>query len=312
MLSFFKKLKKPKIWLISDGSDAITQSEELAKCMTSQNNIHHFDRLTAHSFTGKYPDYAIGARQGVADTLLGIKQRSGGKTKIIQILDPQKKHDQFDWLILPSYEPYDLNGNIIFTIGIINYINENILSESKLQLKKSQKYEYLRKKGLKPPFLTILIGGKHIGGELTPEDGRELARKANFILERKGGTALVTTSKRTELETIKAFREEIKVPHFIYDYKIREYENPYDIFITLADEIIVTGDSVRMMSEACSAGKKVRIYTPQKVGFQYVPLIKELIEANYAIDFNIEQTEYENEKLNEANRVAKIILEEDK
>lgn len=312
MLSFLKKFKNPKIWLISDGSDAITQSEELAKRLTVKKNIHNFDRLTAHSFTGKYPDYAIGARQGVADTLLGIKQRSGGKTKIIQILDPQKQHDKFDWLILPSYEPYDLNGNIIFTTGIINYINNDVLTDAKFQLKKSKKYQYLRKKGLKPPFLTILIGGKHIGGELTPDDGRRLAKKANFIIERNGGTVLVTTSKRTELDTIKAFREEIKVPHFIYDYKIREYENPYDVFISLADEIIVTGDSVRMMSEACTAGKKVRIYTPEKVGFQYVPLIKELIEGNYAIDFAIEQTEYENEILDEAARVAKIILEEDK
>jgi hypothetical protein len=310
MLSFFKKKdRKPTIWVVSDGTDAVVQANELAKRITDGKNIIQFDRLLAHSQSKKYPDYAIGARLGVAETLIGIKERSAGKTKIIQILDPQKKHDKFDWLILPSYEPYNIQGNVIKTTGLINYINDEVLKKAENDYKISKAFEYLRHKNLKPPFIAVILGGKHVGGNLTEEDGKFIAEKLNFSIEQKGGTALISTSRRTEFSVIKGFRDNLKSPHFIYDYKVREVENPYEIFLYLAEEIIVTADSVRMMSEACSTGKKVRIYSPKQVGFQYIPLMQELVKNNYAVDFDSIEIQQSVKKLDEASRVAKLIFQ---
>jgi len=305
---FSRKDKKPTIWVVTDGTEAVVQAMELAKRITDEKNIVQFDRMAAHSHSKGYPDFAIGARMGVADTLLGIKARSGGKTAIVQILDPQKNHKDFDYIILPSYEPYKVDGRVISTIGLINYINDKVLEKAKQDLEKSKAFEYLRKKNLKAPFIAVMIGGKHVGGNVEEQDGRKLAEKLNYIIGRKGGTALISTSKRTEFTALRGFREVIKVPHFIYDYKIREYDNPYDIFLHLAEEVIVTGDSVRMMSEACSAGKKVRIFRPQELGFQYVPLLEELIRGGYAIDFETPETEYGCDRLDEAGRIASMIV----
>ena len=37
-------------------------------------------------------------------------------------------------------------------------------------------------------------------------------------------------------------------------------ENPYFGYLALADAIVVTGDSVAMVSEACATGKPVHVY----------------------------------------------------
>lgn len=305
---FKKKEKKPTVWVVTDGSEAVVQARELAKRITDEKNIIQFDRMAAHSHAKNYPDFAIGARVGVADTLLGIKARSQGATAVVQILDPQKNHAKFDYIILPSYEPYRVEGKVINTIGYINYINDSVLQKAALDFEKGKAFEYLRKKNLQPPFIAVMIGGKHVGGNVDEQDGRRIAEKLNEIIGRKGGTALISTSKRTEFTVLRGIREVIKVPNFIYDYKVREYENPYNIFLHLAEEIIVTCDSVRMMSEACSAGKKVRIFKPQQVGFQYVPLMDELISKGYAVDFETKEMEYACEKLDEAGKVASMIM----
>lgn len=290
-MSFFSK--KPTIWVVSDGTNSCVQSWAIARNITSEKNIIEHDRLSAHSAKKGFPDLAIGVGNGVTDTLEGIKEVSQGKTKTAVILDPLKDHETFDFIILPSYEPYHIEGeNVIHSTGLANYVNKKFLQTKLKEYKKSTRYKFLREdKTLKPPYTTILIGGRHTGGNISEEDGLKIAEHINNIVSEKGGSALITTSARTEFATTRKIFENITVPHFAYDYKLRETENPYNAFLALADEIIVTGDSVRMMCEACSSGKKVRIFTPEELGFQYEPLIEELLDNKHAVDIETSSEE---------------------
>lgn len=308
----FSFSKKPTVWIVSDGRDTCVQSWAIARHITDEKHIIEHDRLNAHSAKKGFPDLAIGVGNGVTETLEGIKENSDGKTKIAVILDPLKDHEMFDFIILPSYEPYHIEGeNVIHTIGLCNYINPEYLEKKHKEYKKDKKWKFLRddedmKKG---PFTAVLIGGNHTGGNVSEEDGRAIAEHVNRIVGEKGGTALVTTSARTEFPTAREVFQNLTVPNVAYDYKLRETENPYDIFLAIADEIIVTGESVRMMCEAASSGKKVRIYKPNELGFQYEPLIEELINGNYAMDIASETIEFEQKILNEAAKVSNIIKE---
>ncbi len=300
--------KKPKVWVVTDGKDSCVQSWAIARYITEEKNITEYDRLNAHSAKSGFPDLAIGVGSGVTETLEGIKEVSKGKTKIAVILDPLKDYDIFDFIILPSYEPYHIEGDgVIRTIGLTNYINDNFLKLAKNEYKKHKKFKFLRdNKDIKNPVTSVLIGGRHTGGNVSINDAKNIIDYTNQIVSTNGGCALITTSARTEVITADYIKANIKVPHFIYDYKVRETENPYDIFLSLADNIIVTGDSVRMMCEACSTGKQVSIYKPEELGFQYDALIDELVEGGYA---NIMGNELNSEfsTLNEAQKVANII-----
>jgi mitochondrial fission protein ELM1 len=294
-----------KIFVVSDGTDSITQSYQLALRLTSPENITKIYKDDTTS--SPYLELAIGVGFNVTEQLVNIKQQSGGKTKIAIILDPLAHYDKFDFIILPSYEPYKVTGNVLRTTGLINFVNDEYLAAQKAEFQTHPKYEFLRKANLKPPFLTVVIGGRHTGGNIDVEDTKIIADKINQLVSSSNGTALITTSKRTELAVSETLKQNLKVPYFLYDYKLRETENPYGVFLALADEIIVTGESVRMMSECCSTGKPVRIYRPRKYGFQYAPLGDEFINAGHAFEFNSAPPLPRAQKLDEAVRIAAII-----
>ncbi|MDX1950010.1 MAG: ELM1/GtrOC1 family putative glycosyltransferase [Rickettsiales bacterium] len=304
MLGWLKK--KPVIWLVSDGTDNIVQSRELAKNLTKPQYIYEFTRLNANS-NFEFPDIAVGVGYNIADILISLKERSKNKTKIISILDPLKNQSDFDYIILPSYEPYKINsGNIIYSRGLINYINPRFLEK----VKKDKKFKFFNEFKLKPPFTTLILGGRHTGGNVSEEDVEILAERLNQIITHKGGTILISSSRRTEAKTIARLKEKLHAPFYFYDYSERKIENPYNYFLAISDEIIVTGDSVRMMCEAVSSGKKIRIFKPKMLGFQYYSLIDEFIKNNNAIDLmdkNFDTKPFSTQLINEAKRIAEII-----
>jgi mitochondrial fission protein ELM1 len=72
-----------------------------------------------------------------------------------------------------------------------------------------------------------------------------------------GGALLVTPSRRTPPASLAALATAIKdVPHFIWD---GTGDNPYYAILALADAIVVTEDSVNMVTEAAGTGKPVYV-----------------------------------------------------
>jgi mitochondrial fission protein ELM1 len=299
-------IKALKVCLVSDGTDSIAQSREVALRLAGLDNITRLYKDDAPEPAPHQPDLAIGVGFNVTDTLVKMKESSGGKTKIAVILDPLAHYEKFDFIILPSYEPYKVPGNILWTKGLINFVNRDYLALKKAEFEAHEKYRFLRDKKLQGPYLLAIIGGRHTGGNIDEEDATTLAEKINSIIAAKGGTALISTSRRTELKVSEVLRNKLKVPYFLYDYKLREIENPYGVFLAMANEIIVTGESVRMMSECCSSGAKVRIYRPRQYGFQYKPLIDEFISNKHAVEFDFDEA-FTPAPLDEAARVATII-----
>ena len=69
---------------------------------------------------------------------------------------------------------------------------------------------------------------------------------------------LVTSSRRTGKENTDALKSALTgAPAFVWD---GEGENPYFGILGLCDYLVVTADSVNMISEACASGRPVYIY----------------------------------------------------
>lgn len=312
--------KKNIVWVVSDGTHTKSQSLAIAKYLATNNNIYQFNFLGANSSDVSEPDFIIAVGYNSADILLQLKRRFSS-CKIAIILDPLKNHDEFDYIILPSYEPYPYKGNNIIRItGLPNFVDQEYLAQQKQNYLEQQRYAYLRELNLAEPFLSIILGGKHTGGDITNDDITQIIKKAAVWQQSTKGTILVTTSFRSNSEMANYVTENLK-QHFInkdnfyiYDYNNRRNDNPYGIILSLADNIIVTADSVRMMSEVCSSGKAAYIYKPKSLGFQYHTLVDELISANYAkllnehsIDFTTDNPRAILPHLNEAKRIADVL-----
>jgi mitochondrial fission protein ELM1 len=107
------------------------------------------------------------------------------------------------------------------------------------------------------PILGVLIGGANRTYRLDLPRLGEFADMLAAVLRRQGGSALVTPSRRTGAAGTALLREKLAgLPATIWD---GTGDNPYYAYLAIADALLVTADSVSMISEAAATGKPVHI-----------------------------------------------------
>src|SRR5262249_54914231 len=108
------------------------------------------------------------------------------------------------------------------------------------------------------PRIAVLIGGSINRYTLDTRAARRIAIEVGAQAAARGGSMLICNSYRTPLAAMRALSNAVPVPAFIHDWhNPQSRENPYLAFLGLADEIVVTGDSISMLAEASSTGKPV-------------------------------------------------------
>ncbi len=117
-----------------------------------------------------------------------------------------------------------------------------------------------RLKHLPGPYLAVVIGGNSGPFTFDHAAAKRLARQACARAKALGASLLVTTSARTPRGKINSFERALDVPAEIFRWSKAAAENPYFGYLALADEIIVTGDSMSMLTEACATRKPVHIF----------------------------------------------------
>lgn len=113
---------------------------------------------------------------------------------------------------------------------------------------------------LPQPYIALLVGGSTGPFLLDARTAVRLARQANERARVIGGSLLVSTCHRTRPWVIAALSEHLEVPAHVHRWSADAAENPYLAYLGLAREIIVTGDSMSMLSEAAATGKPLHIF----------------------------------------------------
>jgi mitochondrial fission protein ELM1 len=103
----------------------------------------------------------------------------------------------------------------------------------------------------------VLLGGSTKRHPFTVEQGRALAERLK-ALRAEGGVA-ITPSRRTPEEVKAVLREAFAGDEgvFLWD---EAGDNPYRGILALSDRLVVTGDSVSMVSEAVATGLPVAVF----------------------------------------------------
>ncbi|WP_431066634.1 mitochondrial fission ELM1 family protein [Methylotuvimicrobium sp.] len=200
-------------------------------------------------FSPPWPDVVIGTGRRTVAVALAIKKASGGKTFNIRIQDPYYAYDKFDVIVAPRHD--GLSGpNILNSIGGLHTITP-------ARLKLAAEHFAQQFADLPRPLVAVMVGGSNKCYRMTAQIGRQLGARLAALSKETGAGILLTTSRRTDAEVEAVLREELSdTPSFIWD---GSGENPYLGFLSLADAILVTADSVNMVSEACTTGKPVYV-----------------------------------------------------
>ena len=192
-----------------------------------------------------YPDILIASGRKSIGAALHIKQRSGGKTFLVQVQDPRISPKHFDLVVAPQHDPAR-GDNVIVTTGAMHRVTPEKIAAEK------NKFAALLEP-LPRPRVAVLIGGTSKAHRMTAESTQKLTDQ---LLSLKA-SLMVTASRRTGVDNARALRNALKGSNaYFWD---GTGENPYFALLGFADYIVVTEDSVSMASEALSTGKPVYI-----------------------------------------------------
>jgi mitochondrial fission protein ELM1 len=155
------------------------------------------------------------------------------------------------------------------------------------------------------PRVALLVGGQVRGEALDMATARCLVPA---LLRRfPQATILATTSRRTGTGASAAIAASLAgTPHRLYRWGDAG-PNPYAGFLAWADAIVVTGDSVSMLSEACAAG--VPVLVAGTGGGRHAALAESLYAAGLACPLTGTDMPTAPAPLDESGRVAARIRE---
>ncbi|MCG8490699.1 MAG: mitochondrial fission ELM1 family protein [Sneathiellales bacterium] len=263
--------------------------------------ISPLSRLTKQSdtLTPPWPDIIISCGRQAIPMSRTIRKASNGNCFTIHIQTPNTSIRDFDLVIVPEHDR--LRGeNVLVSYGSLTRINAE-----KLESEKEKFSDQLA--GLKSPVVTVLVGGKNRCYEMGESTMSALCTDLKSLQSNSGCFFLVTASRRTgEVNTEKLKETLQELPHIFWN---GVGANPYFAFLEKADAVVVTADSVNMVSEAATAGKPVYVYPLPGGNRKFNAFHKSMQDRGYTRPFEPRLENWSAPSLNETTRMAGIAME---
>ncbi len=200
-----------------------------------------------------WPDLVISAGRRNEPVARWIQAQADHPVRLVHVGRPWAPLSCWDLVVTtPQYRLPELPNVLHNETPLHRVTRERLAKEAEL-------WKH-RVAGLPRPFVTLLAGGNSGPYPFDRESGERLGRESSALAERQGGSLLVSTSARTPVDTTNALFQAIRCPAYRFRWTPGANENPFFGFLGLADAVIVTGDSVSMMAEACATGQPVYIY----------------------------------------------------
>jgi len=239
--------------------------------------VHYgaLSQLTAESdrLAPPWPDAVVSSGRRAASIALEVKRKNPA-TRLIHLTDPRACRDGFDLIVAMRHDAAE-GANIIRTHFALHAVTPPKLAQAATQWGP-------RLGHLERPYVAALIGGGTHKYKLSAQAMRQVIARLEGALVTEAGSLLITPSRRTGEAGRELLAAAFGAHPRAYLYGM-EGDNPYLGLLALADHIIVTDDSVNMMSEACAAGRPVHILKlPGHHGTKPARFAETLVEGGFA------------------------------
>jgi mitochondrial fission protein ELM1 len=221
----------------------------LAGCAT----LAGLHRRRSSALQPPWPDLIILAGRQNETPAKWIRKQSGGRTRIVVIGRYWTPPAELDFVVTTPQFRLPAHPNVLHNSFPLHLVTKTGLKAA--AAKWGPKLD-----GLPGPYVTLLVGGSSGPYVFSRATARRLGREASALARSLGASLLVSTSARTGRAAMAALDRAIEVPCRFYRWRKNDPDNPYLGFLAVADRIIVTGDSMSMLAEACSTGRPVHIF----------------------------------------------------
>lgn len=196
-----------------------------------------------------WPELIVSCGRRAALAALAIRRAAGGRPKLVCVMDPRAGRDRFDLLVVPEHDPVR-GPNVVVTQGAPHRVTRARLAAAAAEFA-GLADDFPR------PLLAVLVGGPNGVYRLDPAWAADFGRRLKGL----GCGLLVTASRRTGEAAAASLRGALagSAHRFWSPWTEGAGPNPYFGYLALADQILVTSDSVSMISEACATGHPVLV-----------------------------------------------------
>ncbi len=214
---------------------------------------------TREVLLGRYADLIVSCGSPLAPVNLLWAVENRAKSVVIMNPAPLPFH-RFSLVIVPRHDRLRHRSNVVQIAGALTRpLRDDGLAQATARLRTHPKF----RSDLplpRNPVITVLIGGDTPRYAMSQPFAESLISQVKVACEATDGWCLVTTSRRTSGSIEEVFARRLE-----YDPRCRmllvasrdSIDGTMEGLLGLADVVVVTGESISMVSEACASGRPV-------------------------------------------------------
>jgi uncharacterized protein len=215
-----------------------------------------------------WPRLIVGCGRRSIGAALAVKRLSRGRTFAAYVQNPEFARAKFD---LVAAMPHDrVQGpNVVEVPTALHRVTPERLAEARADWRSR-----LCADGR--PLLGVLVGGNNGNYRLTKSIVKRLIRVLRKAHAEHGMRAVVTPSRRTSDTAKEAIRAALAAEPIgtLWD---ETGDNPYFGILALADRLIVTAESISMVSEALATGRPAHVLRLHGQGARHEAFLERII-----------------------------------
>ncbi|MBB2168715.1 hypothetical protein HLH36_10165 [Gluconacetobacter aggeris] len=188
--------------------------------------------------------FSVGGTGGAVGAALRDRAR-----RVVQIQNPRMRLDRFDLVVANRHD--EISGpNVLLSRTALHGISPERLAAARAEWQP-------RLAHLPRPLVAVLLGGSNGRFRLDEAVAARLARQLADMMRADGVGVAVTPSRRTGDDVCRIVREALSpLGGWVWDM---QGDNPYLGLLACADAVVVTQDSVSMVSEAVAGRAPVMV-----------------------------------------------------
>ncbi len=218
------------------------------------------EKTSYENLMKSYSEFVISCGSSLAGVNIFVSKENNAKNIVVMKPDIAMASKKFSLLIIPKHDNPPKAKNIVETQVSPNVIDEEMLKKDGESLKRRIQ---IRERGA----IGLLMGGDNPEFILTTDIVNSIIDSLSKFCTRSDIDLLVTTSRRTPPEAEGILKDRLKN---IPQCKLLVVANEMNLdeavggILSLSKVVVVSGESISMVSEAISSGKKVIVFSLKK------------------------------------------------
>jgi mitochondrial fission protein ELM1 len=230
---------------------------------------------TSDPLAPPWPDLIVTCGRRAAAVGLALKARSAGRVKLVHVQDPQTSPRGFDLVVAMPHDRV-AGRNVLKVATALHDVRPAKLAAAAREW--APRFAHLPR-----PCISVILGGSTAKVEFGVEQAHELREGLVRLRARLGGAVLVVPSRRTPEGVRRYFEVMARMDPDAWVWS-GEGDNPYLGVLALADRLVVTADSISMLSEALATEAQVEIFMLPLRG-RHASFVSGLIDRGLAQPF---------------------------